>query len=107
MIDQDFPVDSYNDEQLINRLKRLASIYWKYYNFKGYEYLYPDTASVLYQAARRLEDFTFFPTNKLCENYRYNIYGDNIARCFGTKEIDPCNCDGNKNKCDFYNKGEN
>jgi hypothetical protein len=35
------------------------------------------------------------------------MYGDNIARCFGTKEIDPCNCDGNKNKCDFYNKGEN
>jgi hypothetical protein len=107
MIDQDFPVDSYNDEQLINRLKRLASIYWKYYNLKGYEYLYPDTASVLYQAARRLEDFTFSSTDKLCENYRYNMYGDNIARCFGTKEIDPCNCKGNKNKRDFYNKGEN
>lgn len=68
MIDPDFTVDSYNDEQLINRLKRLALIYQKYYNLRGYEYLCFDTASVLLQAARRLEDFIFSPTNELCDN---------------------------------------
>lgn len=38
--------------------------------------------------------------NKICKCYRPNMYKDNIDRCFGTKEIDPCNCKGNKYKCD-------
>lgn len=25
-----------------------------------------------------------------------------ISYCAGTKELDPCSCDGDKNKCDFY-----
>ena len=24
------------------------------------------------------------------------------GRCLGTKEVDPCNCDGDKAKCSFY-----
>ena len=24
------------------------------------------------------------------------------GRCWGTKECEPCNCDGNRYKCDFY-----
>ena len=24
------------------------------------------------------------------------------GRCLGTKEVDPCNCDGDKVKCSFY-----
>lgn len=25
-----------------------------------------------------------------------------ISCCYGTKELDPCSCGGDKNKCDFY-----
>jgi len=49
----------------------------------------------------------FIRAKHTCDCYRPNMYKDNIDRCFGTKEIDPCNCKGNKYKCNFYNKGEN
>ena len=37
-----------------------------------------------------------------CSCYRKNYYNDKIDRCIGTKEIDPCDCKGNKLYCDFY-----
>ena len=35
-----------------------------------------------------------------CEAYTLN-YGE--PRCLGTKEMDICDCEGNKYKCSFYN----
>ena len=36
-----------------------------------------------------------------CEYYYPNGgYGD-ASQCFGTKERDPCSCDGDKSKCEF------
>lgn len=31
-------------------------------------------------------------------------YVSDKKRCMGTKEIDPCNCEGDKSKCDFYSE---
>lgn len=31
----------------------------------------------------------------------YHVDSD-IPRCYGTKEMDICSCNGDKNKCDFY-----
>jgi len=106
MIDCNFNVSNFTNEELINRLKYLADFYWEYWDLEKLELLEADTAAVLYEAAKRLEKFYSLNTNEMCDCYRPNMYRDNIARCFGTKEIDPCNCNGNKNKCDFYNKGE-
>lgn len=33
----------------------------------------------------------------MCEHYDYKN-----QRCLGTKEMDVCNCQGNKGRCDFY-----
>lgn len=30
------------------------------------------------------------------------VVKNNIPRCLGTREIDPCNCMGDKSKCDYY-----
>ena len=44
----------------------------------------------------------FYKTNQLCDCYKPNCYNDNKDRCFGTKEVEICNCKGNKKFCDFY-----
>jgi hypothetical protein len=31
-----------------------------------------------------------------------DCYVEDTERCLGTKEVDPCTCDGDTNKCDFY-----
>ena len=56
-------------------------------------------------------------SEKICECYktrketyhRYNsITGEPIQKekeigvCFGTKECEKCNCEGNRKNCDFY-----
>ena len=30
------------------------------------------------------------------------IYNSPVGRCWGTKEVEPCACGGNRAKCDFY-----
>ena len=40
----------------------------------------------------------YAPNNK-CDAY---IEGKDGGRCFGTKEIDPCSCEGIPRYCDFY-----
>ena len=107
MIDCNFNASNFTNEELINRLKHLADFYWEYWDLEKLELLEADTAAVLYEAAKRLEKFYSLNTNEICECFRPNMYKDSIDRCFGTKEIDPCNCNGDKNKCNFYNKGEN
>jgi len=41
--------------------------------------------------------------DEACDCYRV-FYG--VPRCFGTKEIEECSCEGFKNKCNFYKEGE-
>lgn len=42
----------------------------------------------------------------VCDCYTHDGGG---PRCLGTREVDPCNCGGNKAMCDFYpeRRGEN
>jgi hypothetical protein len=43
------------------------------------------------------------PDPDKCLCYRPEGYGSgDMARCFGTKEQDPCRCGGDRTKCDFY-----
>ena len=35
----------------------------------------------------------------VCDSYT-TYYGE--SRCLGTKEVEPCSCDGDESKCDFY-----
>lgn len=43
------------------------------------------------------------PDPEGCLCYRSRGYGpDDVARCFGTKDQDPCGCGGDRTKCDFY-----
>ena len=39
----------------------------------------------------------------VCKSYHAekNFLGK-IGVCYGTKEMDPCSCGGDKNKCDYY-----
>lgn len=38
-----------------------------------------------------------------CPCYKPEGFGPgDVARCSGTREIDPCNCGGDRTKCDFY-----
>lgn len=40
-----------------------------------------------------------------CNCYREDVYGwleEGKAHCYGTKEVEICNCGGDKSKCDFY-----
>lgn len=102
MIDCNFNVSNFTNEELINRLKHLADFYWTYWDLEKLELLESDTAAVLYEAAKRLEKFNPIP-NEICSCFRPNMYKDGFDRCLGTKEIDICNCAGNKNKCNYYN----
>ena len=38
-----------------------------------------------------------------CYHAEKNFLGT-IGMCWGTKERDPCNCEGNESQCDFYEK---
>lgn len=40
-----------------------------------------------------------FDTNTTCECYRTE-YGKTV--CYGTKEMEECDCGGDRNKCNFY-----
>lgn len=41
-------------------------------------------------------------SNNKSINTTCNCYDKDNKRCNGTRECDPCNCDGDTKKCDFY-----
>ena len=48
-------------------------------------------------------DFHLEPVEKsvdICSCFSHDANGRDC--CYGTKEIDPCSCNGDKNKCNFY-----
>ena len=48
----------------------------------------------------RLKDILNIPSGPgTCSAWR-TYHGE--QRCYGTKEIEPCSCNGNKEKCNFY-----
>lgn len=45
---------------------------------------------------------------KRCEHYTAGHWflGDSYGTCHGTREQDPCSCEGDRNKCDYYKEQE-
>lgn len=41
---------------------------------------------------------------KRCEHYTAGHWflGDSYGTCHGTREQDPCSCEGDRNRCDYY-----
>ena len=41
---------------------------------------------------------------KRCEHYTagHRFLGDSYGTCHGTREQDPCSCEGDRNRCDYY-----
>lgn len=79
-------IQSISNEELMNSLEWCG--HDGYYN------------SIYYPIIKELRHRLGVERSKQCDYYHVEYLK---SYCYGTKEKEPCSCDGDKSKCNFYN----
>ena len=76
---------------------------WRLSGFNGLPTIHDDSGC---EYVDMVSEWAYVPRGLLDINYEtcycYITTPKGEGRCMGTKEIDPCNCGGDKRYCDFY-----